>query len=60
MKAKFEELKKIIAEMEVDVHKFNERHNKSAGVRVRKSLQDVKSLAQEIRKHILDKKNGIM
>mgnify|MGYP005671576383 CR=1 FL=1 len=58
MKSQFEELKKIIVEIEEDVNKFNDKNNKTAGIRVRKSMQDVKVLAQEIRKIILDKKNG--
>ncbi|MEZ5008244.1 MAG: hypothetical protein R2728_07850 [Chitinophagales bacterium] len=56
----FEELKKIVNEVEEDVQKFNSKNNKSAGLRVRKSMQEVKNIAQEIRKHILDKKNGNM
>ena len=58
MKSQFEELKKIIVDIEEDVNKFNDKNNKTAGLRVRKSMQDVKVLAQEIRKIILDKKNG--
>ena len=58
MKEKFEQLQKIVAEVEVDVHKFGDQNNRSAGMRVRKSMQEVKVLAQEIRKFILDKRNG--
>jgi hypothetical protein len=35
--------------MEDDATKFYEKGNKAAGVRLRKSLQDVKTLAQNIR-----------
>jgi hypothetical protein len=38
-----------------DAEKFFDKGNKAAGVRVRKSLQDVKALAQEIRKQISEK-----
>jgi hypothetical protein len=58
MKDQFEILKQIVSDIEVDVKKFHEKNNKSAGLRVRKSMMDVKILAQDIRKHILDKKNG--
>ncbi|MEZ5003827.1 MAG: hypothetical protein R2730_12415 [Chitinophagales bacterium] len=58
MNEKFEELKRILAEVEEDVQKFNSKNNKSAGLRVRKSMQEVKNIAQDIRKFILDKKNG--
>ncbi len=58
MNDKYQELKRMVFEIEEDVRKFNEKNNKSAGLRVRKSMQEVKILAQDIRKHILDKKNG--
>jgi len=32
-----------------DAAKFNENGNKAAGTRVRKSMQTIKSLAQEVR-----------
>jgi len=32
-----------------DAAKFNEKGNKAAGTRVRKSMQTIKSLAQEVR-----------
>jgi len=46
---KYNELKELILELEDDAVKFFEKGNKSAGTRVRKSLQDVKKLAQELR-----------
>ena len=52
---KFEELKAMIAGMEEDVTKFYEKGNKVAGVRVRKTLQDVKSFAQAMRQEISTK-----
>lgn len=58
MKENFERLKQVVAEIEVDIHKFNNDNNRSAGLRVRKAMQDVKTIAQDIRKHILDKRNG--
>ena len=55
---KFNELEKLIADMKEDFVKFHEKGNKSAGVRVRKTLQDVKSLAQAIRVEISAQKKN--
>ena len=52
---KFNELKTLIASMEEDVAKFFNKDNKSAGVRLRKGLQDVKALSQAIRVEVSDK-----
>lgn len=49
----YERLKAIIAEAEDDIAKA-EGGNKAAGTRARKSLQDVRNLAQDIRKEILE------
>jgi len=49
----FENLKRVITEAEEDLRKA-QGGNKAAGTRVRKSMQDVKSLAQDIRKKILE------
>ncbi len=46
---KFNELHAKLNEMKEDVEKFYIRGNKSAGVRIRQILQDVKALAQEMR-----------
>jgi|TARA_R110000782_G_scaffold21299_1_gene57328 hypothetical protein len=51
----FNELKALIASMEEDVTKFYDKDNKAAGVRVRKSLQDIKGLAQTMRNEVSDK-----
>jgi hypothetical protein len=45
----FNDLKTLIASMEEDVTKFYEKGNKAAGVRVRKTLQEVRTLAQAMR-----------
>jgi hypothetical protein len=49
----FETLKRLIAEAEEDVAKF-EGGNKAAGTRVRKKMQDIKNTAQDVRKKILE------
>lgn len=52
---KFTELEQLVASMKEDVTKFYNKSNKAAGVRIRKTLQDVKALAQEIRKQVSEK-----
>lgn len=49
----FEQLKRLVAEIEEDVKKA-EGGNKAAGTRVRKAMQDIKNTAQEIRKGVLE------
>ena len=56
---KYEEIKGLIAELEADVEKFYKNGNKSAGVRIRKAMQDVKNLAQELRVHVQETKNNL-
>lgn len=46
---KFNDLKALVASLEEDATKFFEKENKAAGVRLRKGLQDIKALAQEVR-----------
>ncbi len=46
---KFEELKSIVASLDEDLAKFYNRQNTSAGIRLRKAMQDIKAIAQEIR-----------
>lgn len=55
---KFKELEALVAGMSEDVVKFYEKGNKAAGVRVRKALQDIKALAQEIRKDVSAQKKA--
>ena len=52
----FDELQDAINDCQSDVTKFIEGNN-SAGTRVRKAMQAVKSLAQEIRIEVQDQKN---
>jgi ribosomal protein L14E/L6E/L27E len=54
---KFEELKALIASVEEDADKFYNKENSAAGVRIRKIMQDLKNLAQEIRTEVQDLKN---
>ena len=53
-----EQIKKDFAQYEEDIFLFNEKGNKSAGTRARKSLMNISKLCKEIRKEIQDKKNA--
>lgn len=57
---KFNKLKTLVASLEEDATKFFEKGNKAAGVRLRKGLQDIKSLAQVVRVEVseLNKEKG--
>jgi hypothetical protein len=57
---KFEELKKIVGDLGVDVEKYSKKRNKSAGLRIRKYMVDVKDLATVIRKEILESRKGTL
>ena len=52
----FDELQNVINDCQADVTKFVEGNN-SAGTRVRKAMQLVKQLAQDIRVEVQDQKN---
>ena len=54
----YEKLKQLILGVEEDFMKFYEKENSAAGTRVRKSMQDLKVLAQEIRADVQDIKNS--
>ena len=53
----FDELQDTINDCQTDVTKFVEGNN-SAGTRVRKSMQAVKALAQEVRLEVQHQKNS--
>ena len=52
----FDELQDAINDCQSDVTKFVEGNN-SAGTRVRKAMQEVKRLAQDIRVEVQEQKN---
>jgi hypothetical protein len=52
----FDSLQDVINDCQTDVTKFVDGNN-SAGTRVRKAMQTVKSLAQEVRVEVQDQKN---
>lgn len=54
---RFEELKGIVDALEADFGKFYNDSNNAAGTRVRKGMQELKNLAQEIRLEVQEIKN---
>lgn len=54
----YEKLKQLVLGAEDDFSKFYEKGNSVAGTRVRKSMQDLKVLAQEIRNDVQEIKNN--
>ena len=54
----FDELQNVINDCQADITKFVEGNN-SAGTRVRKAMQTIKSLAQEVRVEVQDQKNAV-
>ena len=53
----FDELQDTVNDCQTDVIKFVDGNN-SAGTRVRKAMQIVKALAQEVRVEVQDQKNA--
>ena len=54
---KFLKVKELLASVEADIEKFYNGGNSAAGTRVRKAMQDLKVLAQDIRAEVTDLKN---
>ena len=55
--SRIDDVKALMATLEDDMDKFYNKGNKAAGTRARKTLQDLKKLAQDIRTEIQDMKN---
>ena len=53
----FDELQNAINDCQADITKFVEGNN-SAGTRVRKAMQTIKSLAQNVRVEVQEQKNA--
>ncbi|WP_140937484.1 histone H1 [Sphingobacterium lumbrici] len=54
----YTKLKELVASIEADADKFFNNGNSAAGTRVRKGLQEIKTLAQDIRNEVTEKKNS--
>ena len=55
---RFNQLKELVDALEGDFEKFYEKGNNAAGTRVRKGMQEMKNVAQEIRIEVQSKKNS--
>lgn len=55
---KFSKVKELLASVEADAEKFYNAGNSAAGTRIRKAMQDLKVLAQDIRAEVTEKKNS--
>jgi hypothetical protein len=55
-----EQMQTTLDSIQEDASKFNEKGNKAAGTRVRKGMQAIKALAQDVRVHVSEtnKANG--
>ena len=54
--SQFSDLKDFVDSLEEDFTKFYEKGNKAAGTRIRKGMQDLKKMAQDIRVDVQAKK----
>jgi hypothetical protein len=54
---KFEQIKALLEQTQGDAEKFFSKGNSAAGTRVRKAMQELKALAQEVRTEVQDSKN---
>ncbi|MFP4089345.1 MAG: histone H1 [Cyclobacteriaceae bacterium] len=54
---RFDQLRDLVMSLEGDFDKFYDKQNQAAGTRVRKGMQELKNLAQEIRIEVQDMKN---
>lgn len=56
--SRFDQLKEMVMNMEDDFSKFYDKDVQAAGTRVRKGMQDLKTIAQEIRLEVQEMKNS--
>ena len=56
--SRFSDLQNMVSELEGDFQKFYDKGNQAAGTRVRKGMQELKNLAQQIRVEVQDIKNN--
>ena len=54
---RYEAIVELVTGIEADVQKFYGKGNKAAGTRIRKAMQDLKKLAQEVRVDVQERKN---
>lgn len=56
--SRYEEMNDLLDQLEPDMNKFYNKGNKAAGTRARKTLQEMKKKAQDIRMEIQEWKNS--
>ena len=56
---KFDDLKSFVDGLEEDFGKFYDKGNKAAGTRVRKAMQELKAMAQDVRTDVQEKKSNM-
>ena len=56
--SRFSEVQNLVNSLEGDFDKFYEKGNQAAGTRVRKGMQAIKGLAQEVRVYVSAKNNA--
>lgn len=54
---RFSQLRDLVNSLQEDFTKFYDKGNKAAGTRVRKGMQELKNLAQDIRVEVQNSKN---
>ncbi len=54
---RFDDVKNLVMSLEGDFDKFYSKGNNAAGTRVRKGMQELKNLAQDIRVQVQEQKN---
>ena len=54
----YNKLKDLVTSLEDDFEKSYDKHNAAAGTRVRKGMQELKNMAQEIRLAVQNQKNS--
>jgi hypothetical protein len=59
MSKRFDQLKSFVDDAEGDFDKFYNKGNKAAGTRVRKAMQELKQMAQDIRVEVQEKKSDM-
>jgi len=55
---RFNEVQNLVNSLEGDFEKFYDKGNNAAGTRVRKGMQALKTLAQDVRVEVQNKKNA--
>lgn len=56
---KYQEMRELLLTLESDFQKFYDEGNKAAGTRIRKGMQNLKNIAQEVRVEVQEKKNEL-